>query len=170
MAFKKTPLVFSIATRLHISPEQAALTKVVIEESGGNTSCIARLYSNVDKARISIAQEIMENWKAVNKIEKEYKILQDKINKTADETTTETQVCSGNGRRVDLSNECREVCRKRTEKRRREKSKEGDYSQGKSTYICKENDEEEVFVEDQDINGVVDIQGIPWNKIKPEIS
>ncbi|CAB4068562.1 unnamed protein product [Lepeophtheirus salmonis] len=46
----KRPSVVSVATRLNISPSQeAALTKVVIEELGGDTSCVAKSLSTEDK-------------------------------------------------------------------------------------------------------------------------
>ncbi|CAB4063547.1 unnamed protein product [Lepeophtheirus salmonis] len=54
----------------------------------------------------------------VNEIEKEAKIPQDKINKTTDETTMETLVCSGNESMVDPSNECGYVFIKWKEKRK----------------------------------------------------
>ncbi|CAB4065005.1 unnamed protein product [Lepeophtheirus salmonis] len=63
----KRLLVDFVATLLNISPvQEAALTKVVSEESRGDTSCIAKSCSTEDKARRSttnaIAKEIMENW------------------------------------------------------------------------------------------------------------
>ncbi|CAB4054572.1 unnamed protein product [Lepeophtheirus salmonis] len=90
------------------------------------------------------------------------------FNKTADETTTKTQVCSGNGSRVHPCNECREVCLKRKGNRTREKSNEGDSNHGKSNDICMENDKEDVSVENPDISGSSDIQGRPRDNKKLE--
>ncbi|CAB4054511.1 unnamed protein product [Lepeophtheirus salmonis] len=88
-----------------------------------------------------------------NETEKEDTTPRDEINKAADETTTENQMCSGNERREDLSIECGE----------------GDCNNGNSGDNCMESNKEEGSVEDQDSSGAVDIQGIPRNEKESDI-
>lgn len=62
--------VVSVATGLNITPvQQAALTKAVIQEAGGDPRRVAKSYSTADKARRSItsaiAKDIQENWIAL---------------------------------------------------------------------------------------------------------
>ena len=63
----KRPKVVSVAARLNItSLQQAALTKAVIEEAGGDLHHVAKSYSTADKVRRStakvIAKNVQKNW------------------------------------------------------------------------------------------------------------
>ena len=63
----KRPTVVSVAARLNVTPlQQAALTKAVIEEAGGDPRHVAKSYSVADKARRStakvIAKNVHKNW------------------------------------------------------------------------------------------------------------
>ena len=63
----KRPSVVSVGTRLNIPPlQQAALTKALIEEAGGDPRHLAKSYSTANKVRRStakvIAKNVQENW------------------------------------------------------------------------------------------------------------
>ena len=67
----KRPKVVSIAARLNITPaKQAAYTAALIEEAGGDPSCISSSYATTDKARRVVSGEVASNikteWEAPN--------------------------------------------------------------------------------------------------------
>jgi len=58
----KSPKVVSLATRMKISPaQQAAFTKAIIEESGGDTSKVSVSYATADRSRRTVNEEIAKS-------------------------------------------------------------------------------------------------------------
>ena len=56
------PAIISAATRMNISPaEPAALTEVIIEESGGDMTCVKTSYAVAARARKSISEVISKD-------------------------------------------------------------------------------------------------------------
>lgn len=65
----KRPKLIALATRLRMTPaQQAAYSKALIEEAGGDSSKVAVSYSTADKSRRMVAKEISnkckEQWRS----------------------------------------------------------------------------------------------------------